>query len=196
MTTFDAWRGHYIDATYIRHDDNDIELVSVRCAGCPAVCGGDDDPQSWFADHLKEVGGIDYAVEFERTWRQHVTDETGNLDEDRVARELFDYGVVMEQASQVYSELAGFSKPNTAAGYVIEYAQRQYDESRANLILHDLLALVDGEANRQAVIDYANGMHKDAYEQYLRDVEMRAKFAAERAEQPHRGPAPHNPKES
>jgi len=80
----------------------------------------------------------DYMDSFNEFWRDLVTDEHGNLDEDKVARELFDYGVVMEEASTVFEELAGFSKPNTAAHHVITAANQRFGEIYAEQLLDEL----------------------------------------------------------
>lgn len=177
----DAWRGHALRADYVKTEgDDEVTLVDARC-GCGQRPGSDDDPQLWFAEHLKESGGEDYAVEFERTWRELVTDERGNLDEDKVARELSDYSVVMGEASKVYEELAGLSKPNTAAHHIIAGAEQKYREVHADLVLFDLLPQMESDADRQAVIDYANDLHPSAYEDYLRGQKFVAELAAKRA---------------
>lgn len=60
---------------------------------------------------------------FNGWWRELVTTD-GKLDELKVARELFDYGFVMEQVSKVYSDITGgrMSKPNYFANVVISEA--------------------------------------------------------------------------
>lgn len=87
---------------------------------------------AWFADHAKRTGAPDYMVEYWGRWAEYVEAPTKKISRDQVARELFDYGVVMDQASQVYSELAGLSKPNTAATHILSAAEERYAETYAD----------------------------------------------------------------
>lgn len=79
----------------------------------------------------------DYMVKFDEFSRDLVTDPTtGELDVDRVARELFDYSNLMAAASEVYSHVAGLSKPNTDPVHVTaahdEAVMKAYDEGVAD----------------------------------------------------------------
>lgn len=125
----DAWNGHALVGP----------PGDKRCLKDDERPGSDDDPQAWFASHLEAAGGADYAVTFERDWRELVTDEH-DFDLDKVARELADYTLVMEEASTVYYELAGFSKPNTAAVHVIEHAERRFAEQYADYLCRRIAA--------------------------------------------------------
>src|SRR4051794_23581120 len=73
--------------------------AAPHCVKELASPGPGEDPQAWFASHLAECGLPDYVVAFERDWRGDVGDGSGGLDVDKVARELFDYGVVMHEVS-------------------------------------------------------------------------------------------------
>lgn len=108
----------------------------------------------------------DYAKDYTEFWQHLVENEDGSLNKDQVMRELFDYRLVMDNASEVYCELAGLSKPNTAAQHIIDGAERKFREYHAADILNDLLDEMGTEADRQAVIDFANRMSPGAYERH------------------------------
>ena len=57
-----------------------------------------------------------------------VEDGNGNLDKDKVMRELFDYHICLEEVPKVYMAITGnqISKPYTDANYVIEAADNYY----------------------------------------------------------------------
>lgn len=123
-----------------------------------------------------------YEETYDEFWKRIVEKPDGTLNVDQVKRELSDYAAFMSEVSKAYDELTGgkLSKPNTAAHHVVDAAKESNDEVTADLVLHDLLPQIEGQENRQAVIDYANDLHGGAYEQYLRDKEMQEKFTAER----------------
>ncbi len=77
----------------------------------------------------------DYMITYDRDWKD-IVEKDGVLDLDQVARELSDYGVVMEQASKVYDELSGgrVSKPNTAAHHVIDFAGGKFAADYADML--------------------------------------------------------------
>lgn len=183
MTDTAEWRAH--EPVWQRSNDDSGHPIHVvaSCAGvgCDWTMPDEEDSIASFGSHLKGLDAPDYMVAYWDGWADYVEAPTGRLSRDQVARELFDYGVVMGEASKVYEELAGFSKPNTAAHHVIAYATRQFNETQADLILHDLLPLMDSDDARQAVVDYANGLHEGAYEQHLAAKEQTERFLAERA---------------
>lgn len=152
------------------------------CVACDWRRPEDWDSLAAFAEHAKTVGAPDYMVTYWNDWATHVEAPTGTLNRDAVARELFDYGVVMEEASKVYEELAGLSKPNTAAHHVISGAEHKYRFEHADLILHDLLPLIDGDEAKRAVIDFAEGLHEGIWEETQRaKVAMAGLLAAREA---------------
>lgn len=69
----------------------------------------------------------DYEKVYDDFWKSIVENEDGTLNVDQIKRELFDWRIAMQQVSEAYSELTGglLSKPNTAARWVIHYAQQQ-----------------------------------------------------------------------
>lgn len=80
---------------------------------------------------------LDHVELFEEVWRHQVVDPaTGELDVDRVARELFDFWVLMGNVSQVYEHVAGLTKPNTDPKYVIaahdDAVMKAYDDGVAD----------------------------------------------------------------
>lgn len=135
---------------------------------------------AWFGSHLADQGAPDYMQTYWASWATHVEAPHGRLDRDAVARELFDYAVVMEQASIAYCELSGLSKPNTAAHHVISFTERKFAERYANLILCDLLPQMDSDDTKQAVIDYAEQLHEGSYKEYLDARASIEKYLAER----------------
>jgi hypothetical protein len=92
----------------------------------------------WLRQH-ENVGERDYL----RTYREHWADlveVNGRLDFDKVARELHDYWTAIEQVSRAYDEVTGgrVSKPNTAASYVVQFANERANSNEAD-DLRDLL---------------------------------------------------------
>lgn len=75
----------------------------------------------------------DYMKVYNEFWKGLVTDEQGNLDLDKVARELYDYHIVMGEVGEVYEHVTGgrLSKPNTAAHHVTSYADEYYAKIHA-----------------------------------------------------------------
>ncbi len=166
-----AWETH--DPLFGRIPDDPAEPWEVRACSCLAKPAAEDDGRSWFASHIEALGAPDYMVGYWQFWSVLVEKTANGIDRDQVARELHDYNVVMAEASKVYDELAGLSKPNTAAHHVIDAARTKADEWHAELILADLLPLVEGEGARQAVIDYAETLHPGAWEEHQRATERR-----------------------
>lgn len=160
--------------------DENGERDIVRCA-CLAGPASDEHGRAWFAEHLTELGAPDYMVEYWRFWSSIVEPTNTGLSRDQVARELFDYRVVMDGASKVYEELAGLSKPNTDPGWILDGAERRYNETHANLILCDLLPQIEDEAARQAVREYAETLHEGAWAEYEQVEKVRAEIRAAKA---------------
>lgn len=69
----------------------------------------------------------DYQQTYADFWAPLVEQPDGQLDRDKVQRELHDYHHVMVQVSRVYSEISNFSKPNTAAVHVIQAVEDRID---------------------------------------------------------------------
>jgi hypothetical protein len=157
--------------------------VVTQCS-CGATPGADEWGTAWLASHLESLGAPDYMVVYWRTWAGYVEAPNAALSRDQVARELSDYEVVMGEASKVYEDLAGFSKPNTAAHHVIAAAEEKFAATYADLILCDLLDVIEGDENRQAVIDYANELHAGAYAEHLAAKAANANVLARHAAEP------------
>lgn len=83
----------------------------------------------------------DYMATFNEFWRELVTDDTGQLDLDKVARELADYSLLLDEVPKAYDEVTGgqLSKPNTAAHHVVAAA----DERAADHYARELCEVAD-----------------------------------------------------
>lgn len=152
---------------------------------CGAPYDGDDNGMAWYADHIAALGASDYINEYWANWAGIVEAPTGQLSRDAVARELADYSVVMDQASQVYDDLTGgrISKPNTAARHVISEARDSFDEFAAHDLIEALYADMETDADRKALVDYAESLHPGVLGAYQARVEHRAVRAAELAKE-------------
>ncbi|PER27204.1 hypothetical protein CN485_20135 [Bacillus cereus] len=100
----------------------------------------------------------DYNQVFEEFWKKHVTDEQGNLDNDKVKRELNDYKYLLDQVPTVYSELAGLSKPFYSAQTIINVAHENQKEYARDIYLEDIkqMADEDGTVQLSAIEEYFN----------------------------------------
>lgn len=100
----------------------------------------------------------DYQVVYEEFWKKHVTDEQGNLDEDKVKRELSDYKYVLDQVQTVYSELADLSKPFYSAQTIISRAHEKQAEYARDIYVEDIRQMVeaDGTVHLSDIEDYFN----------------------------------------
>lgn len=108
----------------------------------------------------------DYMVKFDEFWRGLVCDEaTGELVLDKVARELHDYSMVMDGATEVYMAVANLSKPNTAPHHVIAAHEQRVSEAHWEGAVEALEALrAEIEAGLVA------GDKLDAYRNARRDA--------------------------
>lgn len=68
---------------------------------------------------------VDYEQTFEDFWKDIVVNPDGTLNIDQVKRELSDYKMVMDIASEVYCHVTGgiISKPNTLAKEIIAVSE-------------------------------------------------------------------------
>ncbi|PGU29641.1 hypothetical protein COD66_23335 [Bacillus cereus] len=100
----------------------------------------------------------DYNQVFEEHWKKHVTDERGNLDKDKVKRELSDYKYLLDQVPTVYSELAGLSKPFYSAQTIINAAYENQKEYARDIYLEDIRQMVetDGTVHLSDIEEYFN----------------------------------------
>ncbi|GAB6709581.1 hypothetical protein [Bacillus cereus] len=85
----------------------------------------------------------DYNQVFEEHWKKYVTDEQGNLDEDKVKRELSDYKYLLDQVPTVYSELAGLSKTFYSAQTIINAVREKQEEYARDIYLEDIKQMAD-----------------------------------------------------
>lgn len=117
---------------------------------------------------------------FEEFWREQVTDESGNLDLDKVARELHDYRTVISEVAKAYDELTGgrLSKPNTAAHHVVSEA----NEAAARYYAWELCDRSDALAwdvnVSLALREVAEEWHEGAWREYQESKAQRARIAA------------------
>lgn len=60
-----------------------------------------------------------------------ILEKEGRLDLAQIMRELYDFRVVMQEVSKVYDQLTNgkFSKPNTAAEYIIAAVEENYSDT-------------------------------------------------------------------
>lgn len=67
----------------------------------------------------------DYMKKYDDFWKELV-EKNGEIDRDAVARELFDYSMLIDNTSKVFDDITGgaISKPNTLASEVLIEAQR------------------------------------------------------------------------
>jgi len=78
-----------------------------------------------------------YKEIYDKYWKENVEDENGNLDKDKVMRELADYWFVLGEVPKVYCHVTGnrISKPNTYASEVISEADEHYNDIHADIEL-------------------------------------------------------------
>ncbi|PGX31008.1 hypothetical protein COE33_09215 [Bacillus anthracis] len=91
----------------------------------------------------------DYNQVFEEFWKKHVTNEQGDLDEDKVKREFSDYKYLLDQTSIVNSELAGLSKPLYSAQTIINAAHENQKEYARDVYLEDIKQMADEDGTVQ-----------------------------------------------
>lgn len=71
-----------------------------------------------------------YKLQYEEFWRGLVERPDGSINMDAVMRELHDFGMIIEGASQVYCHVTGglISKPNTSPDAVCNVADERVEE--------------------------------------------------------------------
>ena len=123
----------------------------------------------------------DYMITYRKYWRD-IVEPGGVFNRDQIARELSDYSVVMEEASTVYSELAGLSKPNTAAVHILSAAEQRYAETYADFACdraHDCDE--EGKPGAAEVLrELAEEWHEGAWKAYQEGRERVAAILAAR----------------
>lgn len=67
---------------------------------------------------LKRKDTAEHEVIYQSFWKKIVAPD-GRIVMDQVKKELADYKVLLEEVPKVYDELAGLSKPHTAADVII-----------------------------------------------------------------------------
>lgn len=106
----------------------------------------------------------DYVETYHDFWADLVETD-GQLDFDKVARELHDYRTAISQVGLAYDSLTGgrLSKPNSDAGYVIDFATRWFDSTHGDNLRDFLRAHVDSTADelRVALRKYADELDPD-----------------------------------
>jgi len=90
---------------------------------------------------------LNYEQEFDSYWKDIVLNEDGTVNLDQVKRELSDYSMVMEIASEVYGNITNgnISKPNTNADVIIDVANEEQDKFYYNIHRDDILSILDEE---------------------------------------------------
>lgn len=141
--------------------------------------GSDEEAEQSDAEPVPGEPEPDYLRDYRENWAHIVEHPDGTLNRDQVARELADYAVVMDQASQVYDELTGgrLSKPNTAAHHVISHANDRAAADHAVNLLCTLYDQMTSDEDRAALVEYATSQYADAWVEHERLVERRARVA-------------------
>jgi len=102
---------------------------------------------------------------------------SGKLDLDKVARELSDYRMVMEEVGKAYCELTGgaLSKPNTAAAHVIDFTERNFARQYADEVCDEAQGRYDegDTAIGDALRELAEGWHPGAWQDHAKARERR-----------------------
>lgn len=142
----------------------------------------------WESDWRTDAPAKDVPVDepdYMRTYREfwaRIVEPGGRLDRDQIARELADYTVVMEEASKVYSELAGLSKPNTAAGHILAAAEERYAETYADFLCDRAYIALEGgdEATSLLLREIAEEWHQGSWDEHIKGRNQVAKAVAGR----------------
>jgi hypothetical protein len=180
MSELQEWRDHRPQIGVVISDPmRDTEITG--CRDCAWRSTDESYGGAGFAAHLEELGAPDYMLEYFRFWAGIVEVPFGDLNRDQVARELFDYSKLMENASSVYCELADLSKPNTDPAYIIQGAERKYRESHAYELAERAWYLEQDaqETAAQELRQIAEEWHKGIVEEVAADFRRRAEHMAE-----------------
>ena len=187
MSETKDWRDHRPQIGLVKmggpnNDENEI----VGCRDCAWLSTDQSYSGAGFGAHLEELGAPDYIVEYFRFWAGIVETPFGHLNREQVAKELFDYGHLMENASRVYDDLAGLSKPNTDPAYIIAGAERRHRELHAyelhayELAEHAYYLEQDAqETVAEELRQIAEGWHPGIVEEVAADFRRRAEYMAE-----------------
>ncbi len=85
---------------------------------------------------------VDKEIEenFQKFWADIIILPDGSVNLEQVKRELFDYSMVMREASKVYEELTGgrISKTNTFASEVLSIVNERTEEMIREAIIEEL----------------------------------------------------------
>ena len=93
---------------------------------------------------------------YESFWKDIVENEDGSINKEQLIKELADYKMIMSEVSKVYSELAGLSKPDTRAEYILGAVEEKMIDKQ--IAFDDLMQYREG---REVVI------HIDVLRQYF-----------------------------
>ncbi|MFF2529275.1 hypothetical protein ACFVS2_10275 [Brevibacillus sp. NPDC058079] len=85
----------------------------------------------------------DYEKNWEEFWKDICTNQDGSINLDQVKRELSDYQMVMNTASEVYCHITGdaISKVNTRASAIISEADAYYERIHEEAFLEKCVGL-------------------------------------------------------
>ena len=115
-----------------------------------------------------------YMQTYEDFWKELVETD-GKLDLDKVARELSDYCVILNNVSEVYCHVTGsrISKPNTSAGAVIAEA-----DDYSTKMMHEEVVEELNSIKQQAcdLVDYKQTL-KQIEEFFDKQIEESRKYA-------------------
>lgn len=118
----------------------------------------------------------DYMITYREFWAD-IVEKDGTLNLDQVARELHDFRAMMREVSKVYEELAGLSKPNTAAVHILDGAERRYAATYADFACDRASqAYAEGDTDAGDILrELAESWHDGAWAEYR---EGKARVAA------------------
>lgn len=121
---------------------------------------------AWMTAALTGESHRDHEVEFDQIWREHLVDDAGQLDQDKVAQVLSAYLRLLRTVPGVYDDLAGLSKPNCAAHHVIDGAEERWREMYADYLCDEAYPLDEGPV-KTALIELANEWNPTAWDEHL-----------------------------
>jgi hypothetical protein len=176
----------------VTDDAIDTELAEIRDIGAqmPEMPSLDDVFRAVLTAALACGGGAamrkpsessgGHMADFDLFWRPLVTDETGALDVDRVARALADYAAVMGEVAMVYDQITRgrFSKPNTAAHHIVNRVNEIAAETFADDLCERIANEDDEDISRDTVITIAEDWSAGAWDRFSELREQRAAHAA------------------
>lgn len=99
---------------------------------------------------------------YEKEWKEVVENEDGTINRSALEQVLVEYSRLMDNVTEIYDELTGFSKPHTPASVIIGSVNERYILKET--AFSDLVAeLEDGKINMN-IDDLAKYFDIDEFE--------------------------------